>query len=65
MNFYNLIYENKKYKLKADLKELINDLSIKLSDIDTSDITDFNELFSGTKRTDFKGIGTWNTSNVI
>lgn len=55
-----------KYKPKTlpELKVLVNDLSINLGDIDTSSITSFRNLFEKCKRTDFSGIGKWNTSKV-
>lgn len=55
-----------KYKpeTKDDLKELVDDLSINLGDIDTSLITDMRGLFSNTARTDFSGIENWDVSNV-
>ena len=49
---------------RDELKDLVNDLSINLGDIDTSLITKMDFLFAFTKRTDFSGIETWNTSNV-
>ena len=51
-------------KVKFELKELINDLSISLDDIDTSHISDMSSLFQSTKRTDFSGIENWDVSNV-
>ena len=51
-------------KVKFELKELINDLSISLNDIDTSHIADKISLFKSTKRTDFSGIENWDVSNV-
>ena len=74
--------KNFKYhpKTKAELKELIENESVYLGDIDTSAITDMSYLFIReknkidacgttyeyitTKRTNFLGIGKWNTSNV-
>ena len=57
----------KKYKptTKAELKELVNDESIYLGDIDTSLITDMSGLFYESNRKDFSGINEWDTSNVI
>lgn len=49
---------------KDELKSLVNDLSINLGDIETCLITDMSGLFSGTERTDFSGIESWDTSNV-
>lgn len=49
---------------KKALKELIEDSSINLREIDTSAITDMSYLFSQTKRTDFSGIEYWDVSRV-
>ena len=49
---------------KAELKELVNNNKIKLSQIDVSNMTDFEEVFRDCKRTDFSGIENWNVSNV-
>lgn len=56
----------KKYKptTKKELESLVKNRSIKLSDIDTSLITDMSELFQESKRKDFSGIETWDVSNV-
>lgn len=67
-------------KTKDELKELIENESIYLGDIDTSAITDMSYLFIRkvnkidacgiayeyitTKRKNFLGIGKWDTSNV-
>ena len=67
-------------KTKDELKELIENESIYLGDIDTSAITDMSYLFIRgakkidacgtayeyiiTKRKNFSGIGKWDTSNV-
>ena len=51
-------------KTKLKLKELVDDLSINLGDIDTSAITDMSYLFNSSKRTDFSGIEKWDTSSV-
>ncbi|WP_028329286.1 BspA family leucine-rich repeat surface protein [Brachyspira alvinipulli] len=55
-----------KYKpqTKDELKELLKDENIYLSDIDTSLITDMSNIFHESLRKDFKGIEKWNTSNV-
>ncbi|OCR18407.1 hypothetical protein BA917_08645 [Helicobacter pullorum] len=55
-----------KYKptSKKELKDLVNDLSINLGDIDTSKITDMSWLFLYTPRTDFSGIEKWDVSKV-
>ena len=56
----------KKYKpcSSKELRELVKDDSICLGDIDTSLITDMSWLFCDSKRTNFDGLETWNTSNV-
>lgn len=65
------INENKKYKPKnkTELEKLCNDLSVNLGDIDTSLIKDMSGLFYNydvNKRSNdsFKGIETWDVSNV-
>ncbi|MGX3097830.1 BspA family leucine-rich repeat surface protein [Helicobacter sp. 23-1046] len=52
-------------KTKLKLKELVDDLSIHLGDIDTSAIADMSYLFNDSERTDFSGIEKWDTSNVV
>ena len=56
-----------KYKpqTKEELRILIQDESIYLGDIDTSLITDMSELFQNSKRVNFEGLETWDTSNVV
>ncbi|MEI0670359.1 BspA family leucine-rich repeat surface protein, partial [Brachyspira pulli] len=56
-----------KYKpqTKEELQKLVQDESIYLGDIDTSLITDMSELFQNSKRVNFEGLETWNTSNVV
>lgn len=49
---------------RAELIELVRDLSICLGDIDTSKITDMSSLFWQSFRTDYTGIETWDVSNV-
>ncbi|MFY4691393.1 BspA family leucine-rich repeat surface protein [Campylobacter jejuni] len=49
---------------KEELQALVKDEAIHLGDIDTSNITDMSELFLYSKREDFSGIETWDTSNV-
>lgn len=51
-------------KTKEELKDLVDDLSINLGDIDTSKIIDMSGLFYYTKRTDFSGIEKWDVSKV-
>ena len=55
-----------KYSPKScdELKELINDESVNLGDIDTSAIDDMSNLFEDSKREDFSGIEKWNVSSV-
>ena len=50
---------------KDALQALVNDESVYLGDIDTSEITDMSFLFKSSQRRDFKGIETWDTSNVV
>ncbi len=47
-----------------ELRELVNNETVCLGDIDTSLITDMSWLFCDSKRTDFDGLETWNTSHV-
>ncbi|WP_157152864.1 BspA family leucine-rich repeat surface protein [Brachyspira murdochii] len=56
-----------KYKPQTlkELYKLTEDENIYLGDIDTSLIKDMSGLFSGSKRKDFSGIETWDTSNVV
>lgn len=51
-------------KTKDELKELVQDSSIYLGDIDTSNITNMLGLFFKSARRDFSGIESWDTSNV-
>ncbi len=51
-------------KTKLRLIELVEDSSVYLGDIDTSNITDMSKLFENSKRTDFSGIEKWDTSSV-
>lgn len=55
----------KKYKptCTKELKELL-EKDVRLGDIDTSLITDMTELFLRSKRKNFDGLETWDTSNV-
>ncbi|MEI0525916.1 BspA family leucine-rich repeat surface protein [Brachyspira murdochii] len=56
-----------KYKPQTlkELYKLTENENIYLGDIDTSLIKDMSGLFSGSKRKDFSGIETWDTSNVV
>ncbi len=51
-------------KNSDELKELCNDPTVNLGDIDTSKITDMSRLFYKSKRKDLSGIEKWNVSNV-
>ncbi|MGX3011705.1 BspA family leucine-rich repeat surface protein [Helicobacter sp. 23-1044] len=51
-------------KTKDELKRLVQDESIYLGDIDTSNITDMDSLFSMSERRDYDDIEKWDTSNV-
>lgn len=55
-----------KYSPKScdELKELVDDESVNLGDIDTSAIDDMSCLFEYSERTNFSGIEKWDTSNV-
>ncbi len=57
----------KKFKpeTKEELKKLTEDENINLGSIDTSLTTDMSELFYDSKREDFSGIETWDTSKVV
>ena len=52
-------------KTKEELKELCDDLSVNLRDIDTSKVTDMEGIFENSKRTneEFSGIESWYVSN--
>ncbi|WP_300705264.1 BspA family leucine-rich repeat surface protein, partial [uncultured Brachyspira sp.] len=54
-----------KPKTKKELQKLVRDENINLGSIDTSLITDMSFLFKDSKRKDFSGIETWDTSNVV
>ena len=51
-------------KTKEELKDLIAHESVKLSEIDISEVSDFAELFKNSTRTDFSGIEDWDVSHV-
>ena len=53
-----------KPRTREELKNLVDNLEICLSQIDTSLITDMSKLFYKSKRKDFKGIENWDVSNV-
>ena len=67
MKIKNTMINKKIYtpKNKEELKNLVDNLEISLSQIDTSLITDMSKLFYKSKRKDFKGIENWDVSNVI
>ncbi len=52
-------------KTREELRYLVEDDSIYLGDIDTSNITDMFELFERSQRRDYSGIELWDTSNVL
>ena len=60
----SLTFIKKIPETKEQLKELCNNLSINLGEIDTSKITDMSKLFYESERKDFSGIETWDVSNV-
>ena len=49
---------------KQELQYLVQDETIYLGNINTSLITDMSGLFEFSKREDFRGIETWDVSNV-
>lgn len=51
-------------KTYDELKALVENNDINLGAIDTSKITDMTALFKDSKREDFSGISSWDTSNV-
>uniref|UniRef100_UPI000A32CBF6 BspA family leucine-rich repeat surface protein n=1 Tax=Campylobacter devanensis TaxID=3161138 RepID=UPI000A32CBF6 len=51
-------------KTKEELKELVSHESVKLSEIDISEVSDFSYLFKDSKRSDFSGIEDWDVSHV-
>ncbi|MCW1360028.1 BspA family leucine-rich repeat surface protein [Campylobacter sp. CCS1377] len=44
--------------------ELLKDENLDLSSLDISKLDDLSEVFKGSKRKNFSGIGTWDTSSV-
>ncbi|TEY02429.1 BspA family leucine-rich repeat surface protein [Campylobacter sp. US33a] len=54
-----IIVENKQHLL-----ELLKDENLDLLSLDISKLDDLSEVFKGSKRKNFSGIGTWDTSNV-
>ena len=51
-------------KTKEELRELVSDENIKLSEIDISEVSDLSNLFRDNKRSDFSGIEEWDVSHV-
>ena len=49
---------------KEELELLLKNPKLSLDEINTSKITDMSELFMHIKRSNFKGIGSWDVSNV-
>ncbi|WP_236847558.1 BspA family leucine-rich repeat surface protein, partial [Campylobacter sp. P0109] len=49
---------------KEELRKLVSRESVKLSEIDISEVSDFSSLFNGNKRSDFSGIEDWDVSHV-
>ncbi|MDY5520067.1 BspA family leucine-rich repeat surface protein, partial [Campylobacter lanienae] len=55
-----------KYHPKTNevLRELVSHESVKLSEIDISEVSDFSALFQDSTRSDFSGIEDWDVSHV-
>lgn len=53
-----------KPKDKTELKQLVKNINIVLSDIDISNITDMSGIFKNSKRRNFIGIEKWDVSRV-
>ncbi|WP_086289084.1 BspA family leucine-rich repeat surface protein [Campylobacter devanensis] len=51
-------------KTNEELKELVSHESVKLSEIDISEVSDLYELFKDSQRSDFSGIEDWDVSHV-
>ncbi|WP_086268773.1 BspA family leucine-rich repeat surface protein [Campylobacter sp. P0103] len=51
-------------KTNEELRELVSHESVKLSEIDISEVSDFSALFQDSKRSDFSGIEDWDVSHV-
>lgn len=51
-------------KTNEELKDLVSHESVKLSEIDISEVSDFSNLFEDNKRSDFSGIEDWDVSHV-
>lgn len=67
MGILQNIFKNKKKFNPVtldELKALTNNNSIKLSDIDVSQLSSLEGLFFNSKRTDFSGIEEWDVSKV-
>lgn len=64
-NYREELKSHKYYpKTGEELKKLVQNPNVDLSQINTSGITDMSFLFEYSKRKDFSGIETWDTSNV-
>ncbi|ARQ98513.1 MoxR/RavA-like ATPase [Campylobacter devanensis] len=51
-------------KTNEELRELVSHESVKLSEIDISEVSDLYELFKDSQRSDFSGIEEWDVSHV-
>lgn len=51
-------------KTNQELRKLVSDENIKLSEIDISEVSDFSYLFECSNREDFSGIEDWDVSHV-
>ncbi|WP_086307462.1 BspA family leucine-rich repeat surface protein, partial [Campylobacter devanensis] len=51
-------------KTNEELRELVSHESVKLSEIDISEVSDFSALFQDSNRSDFSGIEEWDVSHV-
>ncbi|WP_300711938.1 BspA family leucine-rich repeat surface protein [uncultured Brachyspira sp.] len=49
----------------GELMDLCDDLSVNLADIDIGLLTNLDSLFESSKREDYSGIETWDTSNIL
>ncbi|WP_086268038.1 BspA family leucine-rich repeat surface protein [Campylobacter devanensis] len=49
---------------KEELRKLVSNENIKLSEIDISEVSDFSYLFKDSQRRDFSGIEKWDVSHV-
>ncbi|MBR6612532.1 MAG: BspA family leucine-rich repeat surface protein [Campylobacter sp.] len=51
-------------KNNQELRKLVSDENVKLSEIDISEVSDFSYLFKDSQRSDFSGIEKWDVSHV-